>query len=272
MQTWLRKSFVPAGQGFTGDSSTSLTTDPRITRTRRTALKNCIAPPHYTTHRTLATVAATALAVAFTAPLAHSAHAAQIIVPDNLPPSLAVDAPNHPFLLGKAKGTQNYFCTTRVDAAGNPILDAAGNPTFAWKLFTPEATLFGDDPKDPKQLITHFFSPNPDEFNADPLTDGHPIRATWQDSIDTSAVWARTVVAGDSVTVTPGAVAWLKLTAVGVQNGPDGGDVLAKTTFVQRVNTVGGVAPPADTCDSLQEVGHQAFRPYTADYIFYTDQ
>jgi hypothetical protein len=48
--------------------------------------------------------------------------------------------------------------------------------------------------------------------------------------------------------------------------------VLAKTSFVQRVNTVGGVPPPADTCDSLQEVGRQAFVDYTADYIFYTDQ
>src|SRR5262249_18730936 len=87
-----------------------------------------------------------------------------------------------------------------------------------------------------------------------------------------SAVWARTFVAGDSVDVTPGAVAWLKLTKVGVRDGTDGGDILSKTTFVQRVNTSGGVAPPADTCDSLQEAGHVAFRPYTADYIFYTDQ
>ncbi len=79
-------------------------------------------------------------------------------------------------------------------------------------------------------------------------------------------------MAGDAVDVTPGAVAWLKLTAVGTQNGTNAGDLLAKTTFVQRVNTSGGVAPPADTCDSAHEVGRQAFRPYTADYIFYTDQ
>jgi hypothetical protein len=235
-------------------------------------MKNCNTAEHRITRRILPVACATALAAAFTVSAPHPAHAAQIIVPANLPASLVVDPPNHPFLLGKAKGTQNYFCTTRLDAAGNPILDAAGNPTFAWKLFTPEATLFRDDPEDPKQLITHFFSPNPDELNADAFTDFHPIRATWQSSQDTSAVWARTLVAGDSVDVTAGAVAWLKLTAVGVQDGPDGGDVLSKTTFVQRVNTSGGVAPPADTCDSLQEVGRQAFRPYTADYIFYTDE
>src|SRR6516162_2349815 len=235
-------------------------------------MENFNTPEHRITRRILPIACATALAAVFTVSASHPARAAQIIVPPNLPASLRVDPPNHPFLLGKAKGTQNYTCTTRVDAAGNPVLDAAGNPTFAWKLYTPEATLFRDDPTDPKQLITHFFSPNPDEFNADPLTDGHPIRATWQDSNDTSTVWARTVVPGDSVTVTPGAIAWPKLTGVGVQFGPTGGGALTQTTFVQRVNTVGGAAPPADTCDSLQEVGKQAFRPYTADYIFYTKQ
>lgn len=235
-------------------------------------MKICNTPERRTKRRIVTIACAAALAAASTVALSQPAHAAKIIVPDNLPPSLVVDAPNHPFLLGKAKGTQNYFCTTRVDAAGNPILDAAGNPTFAWRLFTPEATLFSDDPADPKQLITHFFSPNPDEFNADPFTGSHPIRATWQSSQDTSAVWARTLVAGDAVTVNSSAVAWLKLTAVGTQDGPTGGDELAKTSFVQRVNTVGGVPPPADTCDSLQEVGKQAFVDYTADYIFYTDQ
>jgi len=136
--------------------------------------------------------------------------------------------------------------------------------------FTPEATLFRGDGSDSKQLITHFFSPNPDEVNTDPLTSYHPIRATWQSSKDTSAVWARTLVATDSVVVTPGAIPWLKLTVVGSQNGK-GADVLTVTTFIHRVNTTGGLAPAADTCDSLQEVGRQAYVPYTADYIFYTD-
>lgn len=233
-------------------------------------MRNSNTPEHRITRRTLTIACAAALAAAFTVLAPAAAHAGQITLPPNLPASLVVDPPNHPFLLGKAVGTQNYFCTTRVDAAGNPILDAAGNLTFAWKLFTPEATLSSDDPNDPKQLITHFFSPNPDELNTNALTEFHPIRATWQSSQDTSSVWATTLVAGDAVTVTAGAIPWLKLTAVGVENGPDGGDVLAKTTFVQRVSTSGGVAPAADTCDSLQEVGRQAFRPYTADYIFYT--
>src|SRR5215831_17998195 len=167
------------------------------------ASMNCFASKHHTARRMVAIACSTALAAAFTLSLTPAAHAAaQVIVPSNLPPSLRVDPPNHPFLLGKATGTQNYFCTTRVDAAGNPILDAAGNPTFAWKLFTPEATLFSDDPKDPKQIITHFFSPNPDELNTDAFTNFHPVRATWQSSQDTSSVWARTILPGDSVDVT----------------------------------------------------------------------
>jgi len=231
-------------------------------------MKNCIAPNHHTRRGVVAIACSTAFAAALTVSLAQSALAARIIVPDNLPASLVVDPPNHPFLLGKAEGTQNYVCLP----AG---VDAAGNPKFAWTLFTPEATLFSGDPDDSRQLITHFFSPNlsPNSLETSPnppFAEG-PIRATWQ-ARDTSTIWARTFVPGDAVVVTQGAVAWLKLTVVGAENGPTGGDTLTAATFVQRVNIVGGVAPPADTCDSLQEVGAQAFRPYTADYIFYTDQ
>lgn len=226
--------------------------------------KNFIAPKHHTTHRLLSIGCTTACAAALALSLAQSAQAARIVVPD-LPPGLDVEAGNHPFRLGKAEGTQNYVCLP----AG---ADASGNPAFAWTLFTPEATLFNDDADDPKQRITHFFSPNPYEDNTNPFTEFHPIRATWQDSKDTSTVWARTFLKSDSAIVTQGAVPWLKLTVVGFQNGPTGGDALAATTFIQRVNTVGGVAPPADTCDSLQEVGSLAFSPYSADYIFYTDE
>jgi hypothetical protein len=213
------------------------------------------------THRIVATAFMVAIAATFTLHLAPG-HAARIVVPP-LPATLQVPAGNHPFLLGSAVGTQNYVCLPSG-------VDASGNPTFAWKLFTPEATLFAGEGSDSRQLITHFFSPNPDEDNADPLTGFHPVRAAWQSSKDTSTVWARTVVATDAVVVTPGAIPWLKLTVVGSRSGR-GADLLTVTTFIHRVNTTGGLAPAADTCDSLQEVGRQAFVPYTADYIFYTD-
>src|SRR5262249_43594473 len=126
-------------------------------------MKHCNVSEHRITRRVVPVACAIALAAASTMPLSHAAHAGEIVVPP-LPPGLVVDAGHHPFLLGKAQGTQNYICLP----AG---VDAAGNPAFAWKLFTPEATLFSSDPDDPKQLITHFFSPNPDEINTDPFTD-----------------------------------------------------------------------------------------------------
>ena len=121
-------------------------------------------------------------------------------------------------------------------------------------LFTPQATLFDDDGR---QLITHFSSPNPEE--------GRLVRVSWQDSRDTSTVWAKAIA---SATVDPNAIPWVKLEVVGARPGPTGGDALTGTTFLQRLNTRGGLAP-ATGCDVLSDVGHKAFIPYTADYFFY---
>jgi len=45
---------------------------------------------------------------------------------------------------------------------------------------------------------------------------------------------------------------------------------LAKTTFIQRLNTRGGSAPVDNTgCLSAGDVGHQLLVPYQADYFFY---
>src|SRR5439155_1879600 len=109
-------------------------------------------------------------------------------------------------------------------------------------LFTPQATLSNDRGK---QLTTHFFSPNPFEANIDPTVVGdRAIRATWQDSRDSSTVWAKLDKAStDSNFVAPGPIAWVLLDVTGAQNGPTGGDTLTPSIFIQRVNTSGGVAP-----------------------------
>jgi hypothetical protein len=181
------------------------------------------------------------------------------ITPPPLPAGLApVPAGNKLFLGTHAVGTQNYIC--RPSGTG-----------VAYVLFTPEATLFGEDGG---QVITHYFSPNPNpsDPNTDPkvVADG-AIRATWQHR-DTSTVWAKLHQSGPdgngAVTVDPKAIAWLLLDVVGAQNGPTGGDKLTKTTFIQRLNTTGGLAPSTG-CSSLTDVGNQAFVPYTADYFFY---
>ena len=211
------------------------------------------------TRRIIPTACATALAVAFAVSL--PAHAAGKVSPPSVPFELKVDEGNHPFLVGHAIGTQNYVCAP----------SATSNTGVAYVLFTPEATLYNDDGD---QLITHFFSPNLDQDPGDPnidpkvVADG-AIRATWVHSRDGSTVWAK---AKASVLV-PGAISLVLLDKVGVEDGLTGGNILSKTTQVQRLNTTGGVAPgPGHGCDSPSDVGHTAFVPYTADYFFYTDQ
>ena len=160
------------------------------------------------------------------------------------------------FLKGFAGGTQNYICLP----CPNPITPTATCPTsgYAFTLFTPQATLFDDDDK---QIMTHFLSPNPDE--------GGTLRATWEHSKDTGTVWARAIASSsDPAFVAPGAIPWLRLEVVGGQEGPTGRDKLTETTFIQRVNTAGGVAP-ATGCTLSTDVGKRAFVPYTTDYYFY---
>jgi Protein of unknown function (DUF3455) len=186
---------------------------------------------------------------AFTVALPQPAHAANV-TPPPLPPNMSQVPPgNTAFLVGHAVGTQNYVC----------LPSGSG---FAFVLFTPQATLSNDNDK---QIITHFFSPNLSPIPPEILGT---IRATWQDSRDTSTVWAKLHQPNGAVTVDQNSIAWLLLDAVGVKNGPTGGDTLTKTTFVQRLNTFGGLAPSTG-CASLTDVGKEAFVPYTADYFFY---
>ena len=213
-----------------------------------------------TAHRILPIAGAAAIALAFTVSLAQPAYAAGKVTPPDVPFNLRVPDGNKAFLKGEAQGTQNYVCAPSTTS-----------PTgVAYVLFTPEATLFSDD--DGGQIITHFFSPNPDprDPNTNPavVAPGGAIRATWVHSQDGSSVWAKLHTNGAAIP-DQSAIAWLLLDKVGVEDGPTGGDILAKTTFVQRVNTTGGNAPKSG-CGSPGDLGHQAFIPYTADYFFYT--
>ena len=64
------------------------------------------------------------------------------------------------------------------------------------------------------------------------------------------------------------AIAWLLSSQAGVLDGVGGGNTLAVATFVQRVNTVGGLAPSTG-CSSPDDLGTTAFVPYEADYVFF---
>ena len=100
------------------------------------------------------------------------------------------------------------------------------------------------------------------------MAEGTP-RPTWQHSQDTSAVWARAIFSSSAPNfVDADAIPWLLLQVVGVQRGPIGGHRLTRTTFIQRLNTSGGVAPSTG-CDEFTDVNKRAFVPYTADYFFY---
>lgn len=176
--------------------------------------------------------------------------AGDIIKPPTVPPEIQVPAGNIAFLKGSAVGTQNYIC----------LSSSSG---FGWKFIGPQATLFvnykwinGDISQ---QITTHFLSPNPFEKGI--------ARATWQSSGDTSAVWAKAIGTVTIPSVVP-AIPWLLLEVVGAKAGPTGGDLLTPTTFLQRVNTSGGVMPSTG-CTQSNEVGNVEFVPYTADYFFY---
>ena len=163
----------------------------------------------------------------------------------NVPANLTVPEGFTPFLLGHAEGTQNYMCLPAEKG-------------FAWTLFGPQATLFDGAGV---QLTTHFLSPNP-------IEDG-VLRATWQDSRDTSRVWAMAVASStDPAYVAGGSVAWLLLRIVGAELGPTGGAALFDAKDVHRVNTSGGVAP-ATGCGHQKDVGKRQFVAYTTDYVFY---
>ena len=166
-----------------------------------------------------------------------------------VPQELNVPAGNVLFLKAFATGTQNYVCVTTPAGVG-------------WKFIGPQATLFHEfKGAVQQQLTTHFLSAD--------LADTPVARPTWQHSFDSSRVWGRVVAsATDPAFVKAGAIPWLLLQAAGTDVGPAGGDVLALTTFIQRINTSGGTAP-ATGCTQASHVGTLALVPYTTDYYFY---
>lgn len=176
--------------------------------------------------------------------------AAQNIMVPNVPAEIRVPAGHSPFLRLRAIGTQNYVC----------LPSATG---MAWKFQGPQATLYfsyrwmGGTLL--QQAATHYLSPNPGE-------NGNPARATWQSSSDSSSMWAKKIAeSNDPAHVAPGAIPWFLLQTAGAQAGPTGGTMLAQTTYMQRIDTTGGVMPQG----ACPEPGAIQFVPYTADYVFY---
>ena len=186
--------------------------------------------------------------------------AAQTVTPPPTPTAITPPAGNSAFLVGHAFGTQGYTC----------LPTSTGGTSWTINPARPEATLFATFFGQPVQIITHFAS-----INANPNGKLLPVslggNATWQSSFDTSKVWAavlgqHSIVAGTDAASCPntGSIPCLLLESIGNQKGPTGGNLLAQTTFVQRLNTNGGAAPTT-ACT----VGQTQLVPYTADYFFY---
>ncbi len=146
-----------------------------------------------------------------------------------VPGAIAVPDGNKVFLVGHGVGVQIYSCNTTTSG-------------FVWGFVAPRANLYDDHGK---LIITHFGGP------------------TWQ-AKDGSTVVGRVEA---SITVDPTAIPWLRLAAVSTAAGPDG-DRLVDTTYIQRIATTGGLAPPAAECNATT-AGTQAEVPYTADYYFW---
>jgi FtsP/CotA-like multicopper oxidase with cupredoxin domain len=111
----------------------------------------------------------------------------------------------------------------------------------AWSFVAPRANLFADNGQ---LIVTHFAGPS------------------WQ-ARDGSTVVGTLV---NRATVDSTAIQWLLLSASPAPDSKPGR--LDRTTFIQRVNTTGGLAPPASECTAAT-AGTQAEVPYTADYYFW---
>lgn len=126
-----------------------------------------------------------------------------------------------------------------MDAVGVQIYACQASGTaFAWVFQAPEATLYDHRGR---KVGTHYAGP------------------TWE-SRDSSKVTAARVA---GFTPDPTAIPALLLQA----NGHEGMGVMTPVTFIQRLETTGGLAPTGG-CDA-DHVGAIARSDYTASYYFY---
>jgi hypothetical protein len=178
---------------------------------------------------------------------ASAALAADRITPPAVPSNIEVPDGYKPILRGHAVGTQNYICAPAATPTG-----------VDWLFIGPQATVFDGYGQ---QILTHFLSKNP--FLDDVL------HATWQHSRDSSVVWAKKRTGStDPDYVAADAIEWLLLDVSGAQVGPSGGEKVSNALLVQRVNTVGGLKPPAAEC-TPSTLNSRRLVDYEADYYFY---
>jgi len=148
-------------------------------------------------------------------------------------------APEVPAALQVPGGNKVSFHVYAVGVQIYVATASANSPTgYGWTFRAPEATLY--DP-DGNVVGLHYAGP------------------TWETESGSKVGGAR--VAG--ATPNANAIPWLLLQATSTQ----GSGILAHTTYIQRVNTTGGLAPAIPPVQPGQETSI----PYTAEYFFFRD-
>jgi len=150
----------------------------------------------------------------------------------NVPDKLKPRANESLAMIIPAKGVQIYECRAKKDQAN----------TYEWAFVAPEADLVNTNGN---KIGRHYAGPHWES------TDGSKIAGTVRESADAPQA---------------DAIPWLLLVTKSV--GSQGS--FSKITSIQRVNTVGGVAPKTGCSQST--VGTTARIPYTADYYFLTEK
>jgi len=168
-------------------------------------------------------------AVAATLPIASVGNGGSLAVPPDAPGNLRAPADQVVSVEALASGFQIYECQSKVDKPS----------TYEWTFVAPDAVLLDQSGR---LLGRHYAGP------------------TWE-SIDGSSVTGEAKARDPGSN--PSSILWLLLTA----KSTAGAGVFSATKSIQRLQTVGGVAP-AEPC-SAANAEQVAEVPYTATYYFY---
>jgi len=152
----------------------------------------------------------------------------QAIPPPDVPEGIKAPAGQKVVLQVKARGSQIYTCQLGTDGH------------FAWTLKGPEAELHD---RQGAMVGRHYAGP------------------TWKNN-DGSEVTGKASAKVDSPD--PRSIPWLLVIAT----AHSGEGVLGRVSSIQRINTQGGMPPPAADCNSLRQ-NVEVRSEYTADYCFY---
>jgi|SoiMethySBSTD1v2_1073268.scaffolds.fasta_scaffold37761_4 uncharacterized protein DUF3455 len=156
-----------------------------------------------------------------------AASAAHMAAPD-VPPAVAVPAGHKPSMTLTGVGQLTYECRAKADASG----------AHEWVFVGPDATL-----KDAagKPVGKYYAGP------------------TWEHNDGGR-------ITGKQLAVAPGATGAIPLQLVQTASAMAPG-AFDGVTYIQRVNTMGGIAPAA-ACDA-STAGRRQVVNYSADYVFY---